>query len=81
MAAKVRKRLAVSKQAAQMFDVERFSLRKLRELEVRKEYQNKISKRFATLENLSDSEDINRAWKTLKRISKPHLKTVEVCTD
>jgi hypothetical protein len=34
--AKVRERLAVSKQAAQKFDVERFNLRKLSDLEVRK---------------------------------------------
>jgi hypothetical protein len=53
--------LAVNKQAAQKFDVENFNLRKLNELEVRKEYQIKISNRFAGLENLSDSEDINRA--------------------
>jgi len=33
--AKVRERLAVSKQAVQKFDVERFNLRKLNELEVR----------------------------------------------
>jgi len=32
---KVRERLAVSKQRAQKFDVERFSLRQPRELEVR----------------------------------------------
>jgi hypothetical protein len=37
--AKVRERLAVCKQAAQKFDVERFNLRKLSELEVRKQYQ------------------------------------------
>jgi hypothetical protein len=35
--------LAVSKQAAQMFDVKKFNLRKLRELERRKEYQIEIS--------------------------------------
>jgi len=35
-AAKVRERLAVSKQVAQKFDVERFNLRKLSDLEVRK---------------------------------------------
>jgi len=35
--AKVRERLAVSKQAAQTFDGERFNLRKLNELEVRKQ--------------------------------------------
>jgi len=33
---KVRETLAVSKQAAQKFDVERFNLRKLNDLEVRK---------------------------------------------
>jgi hypothetical protein len=32
--AKVRERLTVNKQTAQNFDVERFNLRKLRELEV-----------------------------------------------
>jgi ferredoxin-fold anticodon binding domain-containing protein len=57
---KVWEGLAVSKQAAQKFDVERFNLRKLSELEVRKWYQNKISNRFAALENLNDGEDIKR---------------------
>jgi hypothetical protein len=56
--AKVRERLAVSKQTAQNFDVERFTLRKINELEVRKEYQSEISNRFAALENVSDNEDI-----------------------
>jgi hypothetical protein len=37
--AKVRERLAVIKQAAQKFDVEIFNLKKLSELEVRKQYQ------------------------------------------
>jgi len=32
--------------------------------------------RFATLEDLSDGEDINRVGRTLKRISKPQLKRV-----
>jgi len=41
--AKARERLAVSKQATQKFDAERFKLRKLNELEVRKQYQIKIS--------------------------------------
>jgi len=40
--ARVRERLAVSKQAAQSFDGERFNLRKLNELEVRKQYQIEI---------------------------------------
>ena len=44
----------VSKQAAQMFDGERFNLRELYELEVRKRYQTEITNRSAALENLSD---------------------------
>ena len=59
-------RLAVSKQAALKFVVERFNLRKLNELEVRKQYQIEISTRFAALENLSVSEDINMAWEIIK---------------
>jgi hypothetical protein len=43
--AKVGERLAVSKQDAQKFDVESFHLKKLNELEVRKQYQIKISNR------------------------------------
>jgi len=42
--------------------VEKFNLRKLSELEVGTKYQIKISNKFAALENLNDSEDINRAW-------------------
>ena len=51
MVAKVGERLAVNKQAARKFDVARLNLRKLSELEVRKQYQIKISNRFAALEN------------------------------
>jgi len=63
---KVRERLAVSKQSTQKLDGERFNLRKLNELEVRKHYQIETSNRFAALENSSDSEDINRAWENIK---------------
>jgi hypothetical protein len=52
--AQVRERLAGSQAAAQNFDGERFNLRKLNELKVRKQYRIKISNSFATLENLSD---------------------------
>jgi len=58
--------LAVSKDAAQKFYRERFELRKLNELEVRKEYQIGITNRFAALENLSSSEDIKRGWENIK---------------
>jgi hypothetical protein len=49
--AEVRERLAISKQEAQKFDGERFILRKLCELEVRKQYLIKISEIFAAMEN------------------------------
>ena len=62
MTAEVRESLAVSKQETQQFDVERFNLRKISELEVRKRHQIRISKRSAVLENLNDSKDIFRAW-------------------
>jgi len=58
--------LAVSKQAAQKFDVKRFNLSKLNELEGRKQDQIKISNRFAALGNLIDSDDINRAWENIE---------------
>jgi hypothetical protein len=58
--------LEVRKQAAQKYDAERFNFRKQHGMEVRKKYQIEISKRFASLENLNDSEDINRACGNIK---------------
>ena len=46
--------------------MERFNLRKLSELQVRQQYQIEITNRFAALENLNDSQDINRAGKNVK---------------
>jgi hypothetical protein len=46
---KVRERLAVRKQAAQKFDGEKINLRKLGDLEVRKQYKIEIKNRFADL--------------------------------
>jgi hypothetical protein len=46
--------------------VERFNPRKLNELDVRKHYQTETSNKFPALENLIDSEDINRAWENIK---------------
>jgi len=74
--AKVRERLAVSKQAAQKFDVERLKLKKLNDLEVTKQYHIMISNRFAALENLTDSKDIIRAWENIQENLIPQLKRV-----
>jgi hypothetical protein len=59
--AKVRVIMAVSTQATQNFDVERFNVTKQSELEGREEYQIEISNRFAAFENVNDSEYINRS--------------------
>jgi RNA binding exosome subunit len=53
-------------EATQKSGVERFNLRKPRELEVRKQYQIKVSDRFAAMENLDNSEHIKRAWEDIK---------------
>ena len=64
--------MTVSKQTTQKFDTERFNLKKLSELNVRKEYQIKISNSISALENFSDSEDINRAGINIKE----HVRTL-----
>jgi hypothetical protein len=66
--AKVRERLAVRKHVTQKFDGEKFNLRQLNDLEVRKQYKVEKTNRFASLENVSDDddEDINRASESIK---------------
>ena len=54
------------KQATQMFDRERLNLRRLNDLEVRKQYQFEITDRFGASDNLCDGEEINTARRTLK---------------
>jgi hypothetical protein len=46
--------------------MQRFNLKKLNEVESKRQYQVKISNRFAALENLVDDMDINRAWETIR---------------
>jgi hypothetical protein len=72
--AKVREKLAVSKQGDQKFDGERFNLRKLKELEVKKKYQIEITNRFAALEDLDGEGDLNRAWENIKENIKTSAK-------
>ena len=66
--------MVVSKQEARKFNVERFKLRKLNELKVRKQYQIKISNRFAAFENLSDSEDVKMVWENIQENIKTSVK-------
>ena len=66
----VRERLAVIKRAAQKFHGERFNLRKINEMEFRKQCQSEILNRFAALESISDDEDINRTLENINEIIK-----------
>jgi hypothetical protein len=47
--AKVRERLAVNKQASQRFDMERFNLKKLNDVDGKEQFRVEVSKRFAAL--------------------------------
>jgi hypothetical protein len=50
--AKLGERISVSKRARQNFDLERFDLKKLNDLEVKENYRVEISNRFGVLESL-----------------------------
>jgi hypothetical protein len=63
--AKVRERLAVSKQTTHGVHIERFNLKKLHEAEGKEQYRVEIKNRFANLEKLDIKADINRAWETI----------------
>jgi hypothetical protein len=64
--AKLREIISVSKGVRKMFDLERFELRKSDDVEVKEKYQMEISNRFAALENLDQSLDINSGWGSIK---------------
>jgi hypothetical protein len=51
-------------------DIQRFDLRKLNYAEVKEQYQIKITKRFAALENFDDTVDVNRAWENIRENTK-----------
>jgi hypothetical protein len=64
--AKVRERLALSKQTTHRSHMERLNLKKLNEVEGKEKYRVEMSNRFASLENLNAEVDINRAWETIR---------------
>jgi hypothetical protein len=70
----VRERLAVSKRAAQKVDTGRFNVKKLDEGDVKEQYQVTIRNKFAALESLEDSGDINRAWDNISENIKSSAK-------
>jgi 50S ribosomal subunit-associated GTPase HflX len=46
--------------------MERFNLKRLKEVEVKEQYRVEISNRLAALEELDTEVDINRAWETIR---------------
>jgi hypothetical protein len=63
--AKLRDRVSVSKRARQKFNLERFDLKKLNDVEVKEKYQVEISNTFVAVENLYESLDIKRALESI----------------
>jgi hypothetical protein len=62
----VRKGLAVSKRTAQKIDNERFNVKNIKEGEVKEQNQVTNRNKFAALENLADSGEINRTWNNIR---------------
>jgi hypothetical protein len=71
--AKLRERISVSR-VRQKFDLERFFLKKCNDVEVKEKYQVEISNRFAALESLDESFDINNAWESIRENIKTSVK-------
>jgi len=66
MAAEVRDRLSVSKQAVENFDMERFNLKKLNDEKSKNQVQ--ISNKFVSLENMDDDDDDDDNTVGLKKV-------------
>jgi hypothetical protein len=64
--AKVRDRLAVTKQTTHRLYMERFNLKKLNEVEGKEQYRVEISNRFAASESSDIEGDVNIAWETIR---------------
>jgi hypothetical protein len=64
--AKIRERIAVKKQGSHKFQIERFDLKKLNEVEGKEKYHVEISNRFAALEDLDTEVEIKTIWETIR---------------
>jgi hypothetical protein len=56
----------VNKQGSHRFHTERFSLKKLNEVEGKEKYRSEVSNRFAALEDLDAELESNSAWETIR---------------
>jgi hypothetical protein len=64
--AKLMEILAMSKQRSQRFLMERFSCKKLNQLEGNEQYHAEVCNRFAAFKALDVEVDINSAWETIR---------------
>jgi hypothetical protein len=64
--AKVRERPATSKQTLHNFYTERFSPRKLNDVDIEQQYSADVSNRFSALEDLDAEVGIIGAWETIR---------------
>jgi hypothetical protein len=69
---KLRERISVSRRARTKFDLERFDLKMLDDVEVKEKYQAEIS--FAALESLEESFDTNNTWRSIRKNIKTSAK-------
>jgi hypothetical protein len=64
--AEVKERLAMNKQRSHTFHVERFSPKKLSEVEGKQQYRVVVLNRFTALEDLNAEVEINSALETIR---------------
>jgi hypothetical protein len=72
--AKLKEKISVSKRVRQIFDLERFDLKNVDDVEVKEKYQVQISNRFAALESSDESFDINNVWESIRENIKTSAK-------
>jgi hypothetical protein len=59
--------------------MDRFSLKKLNEVEYKEKYHGEVSNRFAALKDLDVEVDINSAWETIRENIKISAKENQSC--
>jgi hypothetical protein len=62
---KARRRPAVNRQTSHRFDMERFNLKTLNDIEGKEQFRVEVSNRFAALKDLDTEVEINSAWETI----------------
>jgi hypothetical protein len=65
--AKIKEKLAVNKPGSHKFHVERFNLKKLKEVQGKEKCHVQVSNMFAVLEDLDAEVEINTVWKMIRK--------------